>query len=49
MSDRALAGKSVRREGTPNDVAGAAIFLASELASFLTGETIEVNGGLGLY
>ncbi|HTM43690.1 MAG TPA: SDR family NAD(P)-dependent oxidoreductase [Polyangiaceae bacterium] len=39
----------LRREGTPEDVAGAAVFLASEGASFLAGETIEVNGGLGLY
>lgn len=39
----------LRREGTPKDCAGAAIFLASDASSFLTGETIEVNGGLGLY
>jgi 3-oxoacyl-[acyl-carrier protein] reductase len=39
----------LRREGTPKDVAAAALFLASDDSSFLTGETIEVNGGLGLY
>jgi 3-oxoacyl-[acyl-carrier protein] reductase len=39
----------LRREGTPKDVAGAALFLASSESDFLTGETIEVNGGLGLY
>ncbi|HET6284414.1 MAG TPA: SDR family oxidoreductase [Polyangia bacterium] len=39
----------LRREGTPSDIAGAAVFLASDASSFLTGETIEVNGGLGLY
>jgi 3-oxoacyl-[acyl-carrier protein] reductase len=39
----------LRREGTPADVAGAVIYLASERASFLAGETIEVNGGLGLF
>jgi len=39
----------LRREGTPKDVAGAALFLATDDSSFLTGETIEVNGGLGLY
>jgi 3-oxoacyl-[acyl-carrier protein] reductase len=39
----------LRREGTPRDCAAAALFLASDDSSFLTGETIEVNGGLGLY
>jgi 3-oxoacyl-[acyl-carrier protein] reductase len=39
----------LRREGTPKDVAGAALFLASDDSSFIAGETIEVNGGLGLY
>jgi 3-oxoacyl-[acyl-carrier protein] reductase len=39
----------LRREGTPEDCAGAALFLASPAASFVSGETIEVNGGLGLY
>jgi 3-oxoacyl-[acyl-carrier protein] reductase len=37
------------REGLPEDVAGAALFLASRQAAFLAGETIEVNGGLGVY
>jgi 3-oxoacyl-[acyl-carrier protein] reductase len=37
------------REGTPDDVASAVLFLASARASFLTGEVIEVNGGQGLY
>jgi 3-oxoacyl-[acyl-carrier protein] reductase len=37
------------REGTPEDVASAVLFLASARASFLTGEVIEVNGGQGLY
>jgi 3-oxoacyl-[acyl-carrier protein] reductase len=37
------------REGTPADVAGAVLYLASARASFLAGETIEVNGGLGLF
>jgi 3-oxoacyl-[acyl-carrier protein] reductase len=39
----------LQREGTPADVAGAVLYLASERASFLAGETIEVNGGLGLF
>ena len=34
------------RWGTPDDVAGAAVFLASPAAAFLTGETIHVSGGV---
>jgi 3-oxoacyl-[acyl-carrier protein] reductase len=33
------------RAGTPEDVANAIVFLAGDEAGFLTGETIEVNGG----
>ncbi len=32
--------------GKPEDVAYAVIFLASDLASYITGETIHVNGGM---
>ena len=39
----------LRREGTSEDVGSVAAFLASDAASFLAGETIEVNGGYGLY
>jgi 3-oxoacyl-[acyl-carrier protein] reductase len=44
-----VAATPLRREGTAEDVAGAALFLASDQAAFLAGETIEVNGGAGLY
>jgi 3-oxoacyl-[acyl-carrier protein] reductase len=36
----------LKREGTPEEVAGAALYLASDYASYITGEVIEVNGGL---
>jgi len=36
----------LRRWGTPDDVAGAAVFLASPAAAFLTGQTILVGGGV---
>lgn len=38
----------LRREGTPEDVAEAVLFLASDSASFLSGEIIQINGGLGM-
>lgn len=36
----------LRRWGTPDDVAAAAVFLASDDAAFLTGQTIMINGGV---
>jgi 3-oxoacyl-[acyl-carrier protein] reductase len=39
----------VRREGTPEDVAEAVLYLASERSSFLAGEIIQINGGLGMF
>lgn len=34
------------RLGTPEDVAGTAVFLASDEAAYITGQTIHVNGGM---
>ena len=36
------------RLGTPEDVAGSAIFLASEEAAYITGHTLHVNGGMAM-
>jgi 3-oxoacyl-[acyl-carrier protein] reductase len=36
----------LKRWGTPDDVAAAAVFLASDDSAFLTGQTIMVNGGV---
>jgi 3-oxoacyl-[acyl-carrier protein] reductase len=36
----------LRRLGTPADMAGAALFLASPLSSYIVGQTIVVDGGL---
>lgn len=40
-----MAQTPLRRLATPEDVAGAISFLASDNANFLTGETIRLNGG----
>jgi 3-oxoacyl-[acyl-carrier protein] reductase len=44
------AAKSVLlgRAGTPDEVASVVAFLASPDSSFLTGETIEINGGMNM-
>jgi 3-oxoacyl-[acyl-carrier protein] reductase len=36
----------LKRGGTPEDVANTALFLASELSSYVTGQTIHVCGGM---
>ena len=40
-----VAGIPLGRVGTSEEVANVIAFLASDAASYLTGETIEVNGG----
>lgn len=42
----AINGTPLKRGGTPDDVAGAILYFVSELGSFITGEIIEINGGL---
>ncbi len=38
----------LKRVGTPEDIAGSALFLASELSAFITGDTLLVSGGIPL-
>jgi 3-oxoacyl-[acyl-carrier protein] reductase len=43
-----LARVPAGRLGTPQDVAAAAVYLASEEAQYVTGQTIHVNGGMAM-
>jgi NAD(P)-dependent dehydrogenase (short-subunit alcohol dehydrogenase family) len=49
--DEAAAGKllaqtPLRRIGEPDDVAGAAVFLASAAAAHISGQSIVIDGGM---
>jgi 3-oxoacyl-[acyl-carrier protein] reductase len=48
MKELMLGNTPLGRFGTPEDVAGAVRFLCSEQASFITGEVLLVDGGLGM-
>lgn len=43
---KAAEGIVLKRLGTPQEVADAAVFLASDASSYITAQTINVNGGL---
>ena len=45
VRDEVLRATPMRRYGTGDDVGGAVAYLASDLASWVTGQTLAVNGG----
>ncbi|MDE0809572.1 MAG: 3-oxoacyl-[acyl-carrier-protein] reductase [Alphaproteobacteria bacterium] len=48
QKDRLLAGIPAGRLGSPEDIAAAVIYLASAEASYITGTTVHVNGGMAM-
>jgi len=44
--DRVADSTPLKRWGTPDDVAGAVVFLSSPSAAFITGHTLVVGGGI---
>lgn len=43
--EKVLSGIPLRRLGRADDIADLAVFLASDMAGFITGESININGG----
>jgi NAD(P)-dependent dehydrogenase (short-subunit alcohol dehydrogenase family) len=43
--DAVVAGQAIKRTGLPEDLTGAVSFLASEESSFMTGQTVLIDGG----
>jgi 3-oxoacyl-[acyl-carrier protein] reductase len=46
--EKLLGAVPAGRLGTPGDVAACAVFLASEEAAYMTGQTLHVNGGMAM-
>jgi len=46
LNELSLRGQSLRREGTPEDVANAIAFFCSAHSGFITGEVLYVTGGI---
>ena len=44
-----LEQQSLKRRGTPEDIGNAVVFLGSDAASFITGQTIVVDGGWAMH
>lgn len=45
LSEAMIKMQSIKRIGTPEDLAGAVVFLCSDESSFVTGQTLVIDGG----
>jgi len=45
LFDMVIGAQAIKRNGLPEDLAGAVSFLVSDEASFITGQTLLVDGG----
>ena len=48
VKEAVLAQVPLGRMGQPKDIAEAVAFLASDRAAYITGQTIQVDGGMGI-
>ena len=46
MHDRTAAVTPMKRLGEPRDIAGAAVYLASEAGAWMTGQKMVIDGGM---
>jgi 3-oxoacyl-[acyl-carrier protein] reductase len=48
IKEKLLAAIPSKRLGTGEDIAGAAVYLASDAAAYMTGQTLHINGGMAM-
>lgn len=49
IKEAILAKIPMKKMGAPDDIAAACVFLASEEAHYMTGQTLHLNGGMAMY
>jgi NAD(P)-dependent dehydrogenase (short-subunit alcohol dehydrogenase family) len=45
LREASIAARTIQRDQLPEDVVGAVVYLAGPSASFVTGQTIVIDGG----